>query len=70
MIFLLSSDFFKTNFKKNCFRNTIRVSNVLDPDHDRHSVSPDLLANCLQTLSAEDKRPYGHGWQDLSRGPL
>ena len=36
--------FFKLNFSKNSFRNTIRVSNVLDPyqdGQDRHNVSQD-----------------------------
>ena len=53
--FMLSSvDFFKINFIQKCsFRNTIRVSNGLDPDQDRDSVSPDLGLNCLQRLSAE-----------------
>ena len=37
-------------------RNTIKVSNGLDPDQDRHSVSPDLGSNCVQRLSADDKR--------------
>ena len=41
--------FFKINFfSKNSSRNTIRLSNVLDPDQDRHSVGPDLGPNCLQ----------------------
>ena len=31
------------------------VSNCLDPDQDRHSVSLDLGPNCLQRLSADDK---------------
>ena len=34
-------------FKKKIFRNTIRVSISLDPDQDRHFVSPDLGPNCL-----------------------
>ena len=38
---------------KKSFRNTIRVSNCLDPNQDRHSVDPDLGPNCLQRLSAE-----------------
>ena len=38
-------------FSKHAFRNTIRVSNGLDPDQDRHSVGPDLGPNCLQRLS-------------------
>ena len=37
--------------------NTIRVSNSLDLDQARHFVGPDLGANCLQRLSAEDKYP-------------
>ena len=36
---------------KNSFRNTIRVSNRLDPDQARHFVGPDLGHNCLQKLS-------------------
>ena len=42
-------------FLKNSFRNTIKASNYLDPDEDRHSVGPDLGPNCLQKLSADDK---------------
>ena len=49
--------FFKINFfQKNSFRNTIRVSNSLDPDEDRHSVGPHLGPNCLQRLSADSKQ--------------
>ena len=29
--------------------------NSLDPDQDRHSVSPNIGPNCLQSLSANDK---------------
>ena len=36
------------------FRNTIRVSNSLDPDQARHFVGPDLGPNCLQKLTADD----------------
>ena len=35
-------------FKKKSFRNTIRVSNSLDPVQDRHNVGPDLGPDCLQ----------------------
>ena len=31
--------------------NIFRMSNDLDPDQDRRSVGPDLVPNCLQTLS-------------------
>ena len=40
---------------RNSFRNTIRVSNGLDPDQDRQNVDPDLCPNCLQMLSADNK---------------
>ena len=49
---LLSSAIF---LAKVSFRNTIRVSDSLDPGQDRHSVGPDLGPNCLQRLSADDK---------------
>ena len=42
-------------FSKNSFRNTIRVSNGLDPDQDRRFVIPDLGPTCLQMLSADDR---------------
>ena len=48
MLLLSSADF----FKKNSFRNTIRVSNGSDLDQDRHSVH--LGPNCLQRLSADN----------------
>ena len=38
---------------KNSFRNTIRVSNSLDPYQARHFVRPDWGPNCLQRLSPE-----------------
>ena len=49
--------FFKINFFSKLSRehNTVRVSNSLDPEQDRHSVGPDLGPNCLQRLSADDK---------------
>ena len=46
-------------FSKHSFRNTIRVSNSLEPDQARRSVGPDLVPNCLQKLSADDTRRYG-----------
>ena len=47
--------FSKFTFLKNYFRNTIEVSNSLDPDQARPSVWPDLATNCLQGLSTDDK---------------
>ena len=44
--------FSKLIFSENSFRNTIRVTNSLDPDQDRHSVGPDLGPNFLRRLSA------------------
>ena len=56
MLSLPSADiFFKLTFKTS-FRNTMGVSNSLDPDQNQHSVDPDLGPNCLQRLSADDKR--------------
>ena len=56
MLLLSSADFlFKINFLKNSFRNTIRVSNCLDPNQERLSVGSDLGPNCLQRLSADNK---------------
>ena len=54
MLFCRRLIFFKINFLKNSFRNTIRVSNSLDPDQAQHFVGPDLGQNCLQKLSADD----------------
>ena len=42
-------DFFKKIFKKISFRNTIRVSNSLDPDQVQHFVGPDLFV-CVEVL--------------------
>ena len=44
----------KSSLSKVSFRNTIRVSNSLDPDQARHTVGPDLDPNCLQRLSVDD----------------
>ena len=55
--FHLLTFFSKLTFSKASFRNTIRVSNSLDPDQDQHIVGPDLGPNCLQRLSADDKSP-------------
>ena len=42
------ADFIKNYFfSKNSFKNTIRVSNNLDPDQARHYVGPDLGPKCL-----------------------
>ena len=53
--FVVCKFFFKLTYSKKSFRNTIRVSNSLDPDQARHFVRPDLGPNCLQRLSADDK---------------
>ena len=55
MLFCRLLIFFKLTFLKISFRNTVKVSNGLDPDQDQHFVGPDLGPNCLQRLSAEEK---------------
>ena len=37
-------------------RNTIIVSNSLDPDQAQHLFGPDLDPDCLQRLSVDDRR--------------
>ena len=44
----LSIIFIINFFNNKKFRNTIRVSNNLDPDQARHFVGPDLGSICLQ----------------------
>ena len=52
---LLSTDLFQNqHFLKKYFRNSISLSNILDPDQARHFVRPDLGPNCLQRLSADN----------------
>ena len=54
-MFLSSADFFRNQLlPKNSLRNTIRVSNSLDPDQARHFVWPDLGPNCLLRLLTDD----------------
>ena len=53
MIFCRLLIFSKSTFWKISFRNSIRVSNSLDPDQARHFVRSDLGPNCLQRLSAD-----------------
>ena len=58
--FLLFAVFFsKSAFLKNFFRNSIRVSNILDPDQARHFLWPDLDPNSLQRVSADDRSRQG-----------
>ena len=54
-ILLPPADFFlKQTFSKNYFRNTIRVSNCLDPDQARRYAWPYLGLNCLQSKLADE----------------
>ena len=58
MPLLLSANFFQKNFKKNSFRNTIRVPNGSDPDHNRQKVCSDLGPNCfLKVIRREQMSP-------------
>ena len=52
--FFVWSCFKKSTFLKNSFKNTIRVSNSLDPDQAGPMVRPDLGPNCLQRISTSD----------------
>ena len=54
-VLLSSADFFQRTFSKHSFRNSIRMTNGLDPDQDRRSVGPDLGPNCLKRLLTDDK---------------
>ena len=56
LIFFSKSIFLDFFWKKKSVRNTIRVSNSLDPDQARRFVGPDLGPNCLQKLPADDAR--------------
>ena len=58
MLFLSSADF-KINISKNCFKNTIRVSNSLDPDQARLFNGPDLGPNCLERLPTDSTSRRG-----------
>ena len=51
-----------SSFKKS-FRNKIKMSNCLDPDH---SVGSDLDPNCLQIIPADDKSCC---WQGMKSHP-
>ena len=59
MLFCHLLIFFKINFLENSFRNTIRVSNSLDPDQAGCFMGPDLGLNCLQRLSEDDTGRQG-----------
>ena len=57
MFLFSSADFLQNYFFKNKSpKTTIRVSNSLDPDQDRHSVGLHLGSNCLQ--KAIGRRQY------------
>ena len=52
MFFAVADLFFQNQtFRKNSLRNTMKVSNSLDPDQN---VRPDLGPNALQKLTADD----------------
>ena len=63
MLLLLSADFFKINFFQKNYSGTlsIRVSNSLDQNQDRHFVGPDLGPSCLLRSSADDKSRHQQG---------
>ena len=55
MLLFSFADFFQNQLFQKIISGKLSVSNDLDPDEDRHSVGPDLVPNCLQRLSADDK---------------
>ena len=57
--------FSKLIFWKNSFRNTIRMSNSLDPDQARRFVGPDLGPNCSPRLSADVTGIHGFKYSRL-----
>ena len=57
LFYLQSAVIFHHNFFENILSAVTSMSYSLDPDQDRHSVSPDLGPNCLQRLLTEDKSP-------------
>ena len=69
-LLLSTADLFQNYFFIEFFhRNTIRMSNGLDPDQDPQNVGADLSPNCLQRLSADDKKsPLV--WKELKRRPF
>ena len=54
--FFSTADFFKSTFSFFFYRNTICVSNRLDPDQARYSFGHHLGPICSQSLSADDTR--------------
>ena len=66
MLLLSSADIFQNKlFQKKLSRDTLRVSNSLNPDQDRQTVGPDLDPNSLQKLSADHKSHLYQGKSDL-----
>ena len=61
--------FSNLTFWKNSFRNTIWMSNSLDPDQAQRIVGPDLGPNCLPKLSADDTGRQRVKWVQLVRSP-
>ena len=57
MHFFLGALKVKINFSENYFRDTISLSNSLDPDQERRSVGPDLAkVICRMTKVAAGKQ--------------
>ena len=57
----------KISYVNNLFSLTLGVSCNFDPDKAQHFVLPNLVPNCLQSLSADDKNCHLQG--NKTRGP-
>ena len=69
MLFVVA-DFVKINFLREKIRNTIKVSNSMDPDQARRFVGPDLGPNCLQRLSVDDTRSLRLNGSQIKKSDL
>ena len=68
-LLLSSADFSsKLTFSKNLTGNTIRVSNGLYPDQNRHFVGTELGPNYLQMLSADKEIVWNLGYNEHKSG--
>ena len=68
LIFYILFFFSKITFFEKNIRNTIKMSNSLDPDQPRHFVGPDLGTNFLLRSSADDTGKQRMGKVNCNEG--